>query len=359
MLKIKNTKAAILEKSCSELIIDEIELPKKLECGQVLVKILYSGICGSQIGEIDAKKGVDNYLPHLLGHEAVGIVEECGSGVRYVKKDDFVILHWRKGLGIDALPASYLWKGKKLNSGCITTFSEYSVISENRMTKINTNYMHSEKVKCLPLLGCAVTTGLGAVSNDAKVRMGESVLIVGAGGIGLNIIQGSVLAGAYPIIAVDIIDTRLQLAKKLGATHCINSSKQNITEEVRKILKEFGQEKGADVCIDNTGNTAIISLCYELAHEKGRTVCVGVPNSKENISIHSLPLHFGKSITGSHGGETIPQEDIPRYLKLIDAGKLDLTSLVTEEYSLDDINIAIHRMRSGELAGRCIIKNIF
>ncbi len=355
MLKIQSTKAAILAKSSSPLIIDEITMPQQLEYGQVLTKILYSGICGSQLGEIDAKKGVDKFLPHLLGHEACAMVLQCGQGVTHVQEGDLVVLHWRKGLGIDACPPSYLWQGKKLNAGWITTFSEYSIISENRMTKVDKNYENSPMLKWLPLFGCAITTGIGVISNDAKVRIGESVLIYGAGGVGLNIIQGAKLAGAHPIVAVDLFDNRLELAAHMGATHVINSAKKDATHEIKTVLTDI-HAQGFDVCIDNTGNTDVIADCYTLSHNQGRTICVGVPKANDTISIYSLPLHFGKSITGSHGGDTIPQEDIPRYLRLVDAGKMDISKLITEEYSLDTINTAIERMRQGHLAGRCIIK---
>ena len=352
MLKIKTTKAAILTKSCSPLVIDEIELPSSLEYGQVLVQILYTGICGSQIGEIDAKKGVDNYLPHLLGHEASARVIQCGAGVKQVAEGDLVVLHWRKGLGIEAVPAAYVWQGKPLNSGWITTFSEYSIVSENRMTKVPEN----SPLELLPLLGCAVTTGMGVIVNDAKVRIGESVVVFGAGGVGLNVIQGAQMAGAYPIIAVDLFDNRLDLAKKMGATYCINSKNEDASIKIKQILAECGQGNGADICIDNTGNTDVIAMAYALSHAQGRVVCVGVPKNDDKVSIYTLPLHFGKSIVGSHGGGAIPHEDIPRYLRLIRSEKLDISSFVTEKYSLPDINIAIERMRSGALTGRCVIK---
>ena len=127
-------KSAILVKSRKPLIVDNIELPKQLRFGQVQVKIIYSGICGSQINEIDAKKGVDKYLPHLLGHEGSGVVEKIGEGVTRVKKGDHVVLHWRKSSGVEAEAAKYIWNGKKVNAGKVTTFSEKSIVSENRLT---------------------------------------------------------------------------------------------------------------------------------------------------------------------------------------------------------------------------------
>src|ERR1035438_7432569 len=129
--------AAILVEQHKPLVVDQIELPQAFEVGQVLVKIHCSGVCGSQLGEIDGAKGIDKYLPHLLGHEASGIVEEIGPGVRYVKPGDHVVLHWRKSQGIESVPPRYTWKGKPLNAGLIATFNEYAIVSENRATRVD------------------------------------------------------------------------------------------------------------------------------------------------------------------------------------------------------------------------------
>lgn len=343
--------AAILAQSGQDLFVDCVQLPDKLEYGHVLVKVIYTTICGSQLGEIDAKKGPDKYLPHLLGHEASARVLQCGPGVRHVAEGDLVVLHWRKGLGIEAAPPEYKWQGKKLNAGPVATFATHAVISENRMTRVP----EGSPEQLLPLLGCAVTTGLGVISNNAKVRLGESVVIFGAGGVGLNEIQGASLAGAFPIIAVDLYDNRLALASQLGASHIINGTTCDAPAEIRRILTEYGQLQGADVCIDNTGNTRVIADAYNLTHGKGRMICVGVPAGGDQAHLYTLPLHFGKTITGSHGGETIPQEDIPRYLRMHRAGKLRLDQFITETYPLAEINTAIQRMRSGQAVGRCCL----
>jgi S-(hydroxymethyl)glutathione dehydrogenase / alcohol dehydrogenase len=197
-----------------------------------------------------------------------------------------------------------------------------------------------------------VTTGFGVVENNAKIKLGESVVVFGAGGVGLNIAQAANLLSAYPIIAVDLHDDRLMLAKKFGATHTINSNKNNAKAMIRKILKD----KDVDVFIDNTGQPTIIEMGYELTGPKGRVVLVGVPRKGNSINIYSLPLHFGKTISGSHGGETIPNEDIPRYQKLFDAGRIQLKPLITDHFKLKEINTAIQKMRNGEIAGRCLIK---
>ncbi|PKN17967.1 MAG: dehydrogenase [Deltaproteobacteria bacterium HGW-Deltaproteobacteria-6] len=343
----RKMRAAILVEQKKPLIVDEVELPETLDYGQVLVRIFFSGICGSQIGEIDGAKGEDRFLPHLLGHEGSGEVMAIGPGVRHVRTGDQVIMHWRPGKGHEAATPRYSWRGKPLNAGFVTTFNEYAVVSENRVTVMPEDF----DPRLATLFGCALTTGLGVVSNNAKVKMGESVVVFGAGGVGLNVIQGASLSSAYPIIGVDLYDNKLELARTFGATHLIHSGKQDARSEILKIVGA----QGADVVIDNTGNTDIIAMAYELTAAQGRTILVGVPRKGNKISIYSLPLHFGKIMTGSHGGEAEPAVDIPKYMKLHQAGKLRLDGLITDCFDLADINMAISKMRSGEIAGRCLI----
>jgi len=178
-------KAAILVEQKKPLIIDTIKLPEHLEVGQVLVQVKYSGICGSQLGEIDGAKGEDKFLPHLLGHEGSGIVLAVGDGVKTVKQGDHVVLHWMKGKGIECTPPKYTWNDKQVNAGWVTSFNEMAVVSENRLTKIPDNW----DMAIAALFGCAITTGFGVIENDTQIKIGESLLVIGAGGIGLNIIQ--------------------------------------------------------------------------------------------------------------------------------------------------------------------------
>ena len=344
----KTMKAAILVEQRKPLVVDEVELPRTLDVGQVLVKIHYSGICGSQLGEIDGAKVEDKFLPHLLGHEASATVIDIGPGVRYVKPEDVVVLHWRKGQGIESVPPSYQWRGKKLNAGWIATFNEYAIVSENRMTVIPAD----SNLEIAALFGCAVTTGFGVVENNAKIRMGESVVVFGAGGIGLNIVQAASLVSAYPIIAIDQYDNRLELAKKVGATLTINSKSIN----VKRAIEEVVGSTGVDSFIDNTGNVNVIELGYEIVNNKGRVTLVGVPRKGENITIYSLPLHFGKEISGSYGGDGDPSVDIERYHNLYRNGRIQLDDVVTDVYSIELINGAIDSMKNGDMSGRCVIK---
>jgi S-(hydroxymethyl)glutathione dehydrogenase / alcohol dehydrogenase len=344
-MQVRTAKAAILAQSRQPLVVDEIALPDELGVGQVLVKVLYSTICGAQLNEIAAAKGPDMFLPHLLGHEASARVLEIGPGVSTVKEGDTVVLHWRPSRGIQCQPPAYTWRGAKLNAGWVTTFNDYAVISENRMTVIAPDY----DLRNAPLLGCAVTTAAGVINNDARVKIGESVVTFGVGGVGLNVVQFAQLAGAYPIVAVDLVDAKLAMANERGATHCINSKGAgDLDGEIRKIV---GQQ-GPDKVIETTGVKSVIELAYNLTHADGTCVLVGVPNEK--VTIYTLPIHFNKVLTGSHGGEAVPQIDIPRLIRLNRAGRLSFDGIITHEFTLDHINDALDLVRSGA-AGRVVL----
>ena len=237
----KTAKAAILAQSRQPLVVDEIALPDTLGVGQVLVKIIYTSICGAQINEIEAAKGPDKFLPHLLGHEGSGIVLETGPGVTTVKPGDTVVLHWRPSQGIQCQPPAYRWRGKKLNAGWVTTFNEYAVVSENRVTA---DSRRTTTCKVAPLLGCAVTTAAGVINNDAKVKIGESVVVFGVGGVGLNVVQFAALAGAYPIVAIDLVDTKLEMARSGGATHAQFRAATDVAAEIRKFVGDEGTRQG-------------------------------------------------------------------------------------------------------------------
>jgi S-(hydroxymethyl)glutathione dehydrogenase/alcohol dehydrogenase len=236
----------------------------------------------------------------------------------------------------------------KVNAGWVTTFNEYTIVSENRVTKIPVDF----DPEIAALFGCAVTTGFGVVTNNAHLAIGQSIAIFGAGGIGLNIVQGAALAGGNPIIALDRFDNRLELARSLGATHTINVTKADATEEIRNIV---GHD-GVDVAVDNTGSVDVISLASRLTNAHGRTVLVGVPPKDSTAAISTLPLHFEKRLVGSHGGECRPDIDIPRYVRLVREGRLHLAGLIGTRYPLADVNDAIVDMTSGRLAGRAIVR---
>ncbi len=340
------TLAAVLVEQRKPLELVEIEIPP-LRYGQVLVRLFTSGICGSQLGEIDGVKGPDPYLPHLLGHEGCGEVLECGDGVKRVKSGDRVVLHWRRASGIEAPAPRYDSPIGPINAGWVTTFNKMAIISENRLTPVPPAF----DPESAALMGCAVTTGFGVVNNNARLRIGESIAVLGAGGIGLNIVQAAAMVSAYPIIAVDVHPGRVELAKKLGATHGIVADGRDVEAEIRALIGV----SGLDVAVDNTGQPRVIEMAYRLTSARGRTILVGVPKKGDLVSIYTLPLHFEKELEGSHGGESVPDIDIPRYVRLVEHGKLDLAPLVGRRYPLTEINQAIADMRSGAVNGRCLI----
>ncbi len=334
------TPAAILVEQRKPLVIDEVELPP-LKRGQVLVEIYATRVCGSQIGEIDGVKGPDKFLPHLLGHEAGAIVLEVGPEVTHVAPGDRVVCHWRPGAGIDAGGAVYDWNGTKVNAGPITTFQKFAVISENRLTKVppDTDF----ELCCL--LADTLTTGFGIINKDAEVKAGESVVIFGVGGIGLGVVLGAKLAGANPIIGIDLHDHKLAKAAEYGLTHQINASRENAAERVKQILGGL-----ADVTIDGTGNPKVIETAYDLAKLRGgRCVLFGVMPHDQRVSIHTLPLHFGRMLTGSEGGQSRPAEDIPRILAQLSSERIDCSGFITHRCALSSIDQEMSKMRSGEV----------
>ena len=256
-------KAAILVEQNSPLAVEEIEIPK-LEVGQVLVQVKHSGVCGKQLDEISGKRGLDPFLPHLLGHEGSGIVEEVGPGVRKVKRGDHVVLHWMKGSGIDSAPPRFQWNGTTVNAGWVTTFSEYTVVSENRITAIPADL----ELDAMSLLGCAVTTGLGIVFNNASLKPGQSIAVFGAGGVGVNVLQGAALVSAHPIVAIDLYAPKLEQAAAFGATHTVNAT-QNDREA---LLMEISGGQGFDATVDTTGLTEVREMAYRLTSPTGKTI---------------------------------------------------------------------------------------
>lgn len=338
--------AAILVGSREPLVVDEVKINNPLDVGQVLVRLNFSGICGAQLNEIDAVKGVDAFLPHLLGHEGYGEVLEIGPGVRSVREGSMVVLHWLKGDGIESVAPKYRWGRRNLNAGWVTTFNELAIVSENRITEIQSTLTP----QLLPLFGCAATTANGVVGREARVQIGESVVVFGAGGVGLATIAALKAAGAWPIVAIDLSHERLRAAAGAGASHVFNANMElSIATEIRLLLGG-----GADVVIETTGKREIIQLSYELAQPSGRVTLVGVPNVNDPISIGTLPLHLGVSLQGTKGGSAIPSKDIPRLIRACENGVLPLQSIPTQVFRLEQINTAIESLRGTE-PGRMIL----
>ncbi len=342
-------KAAILEEINAPLTIANVELGE-LAFGQVLVKILVSGICGAQLQEIAGNKNNAKFVPHLLGHEGCGLVEDIGPGVTKVKKGDKVVMHWRKGEGIEADFPNYTFKDKLMRSGKVTTFSEYSIVSENRITPVPQDVPND----FCALLGCGLSTALGTISNEARVQPGESVMIVGLGGLGACFMEAARLAGASPLIGVDIHDNKRTMLESLQGTLFINSAKEDIGQTMQN---EFGL-KDVDVIIETSGNAQSIADTLPLLGNGGRYILVGQPKPGESVEIkianHLFGGTEGKTLKATQGGKFSPSQDIPHYVKLYKAGLLKIENLVTHRTSLNGINNALDLMRAGK-ANRIMI----
>ena len=359
-------KAAILAESKQPLIVDDITLPDNLEFGQVLVDVHYSGICGAQINEIDAVKGPDRFLPHLLGHEGSGIVEEIGPGVTNVKPGDHVVLAWRSSCGLCEM-CQYGWpvlcdRGpevdgelKVTNTGTrvnqmanLGTFGTYTVVPESAAVPIDKEIPFEQAA----LVGCGVATGVGSAINTAKVRAGSTVAVFGCGGVGLNCIQGANIAGATTIIAVDLLNDKLEMAKQFGATHVINASKENPVE----IIREFTNGEGVHYAFEAIGVAALPMVqSVECTRKRGITVWVGAPPSNMPVTLDARDLVLEKSIIGSYYGSSQPHLDFSRILRLYKKGKLQLDQLISKTYPLEKINDAFEALSKGEVARSVII----
>ena len=336
-------KAALLQKINQAPTIHEVETTE-LKYGQVLVRNIVSGLCGAQIQEMRGYKGNEKFLPHMMGHEGCGIVEEVGEAVSTVKKGDKVVLHWRKGSGVESPFPQYIYEGKTISSGKVTTISEYSIVSENRLTVVPDD---SDPYMCA-LLGCVMTTALGVINNDAKVKFGESVLILGCGGVGINLIQGAVLASACPITVVDVNDKKKNLALAVGATTFVGKSDGGIDTLA-------GQN--FDVIIDTTGNPKVIEKTALLLGDNGRYIFVGQPPPESEVRLLSPAKMWtpnGRTFKVSQGGNTNPDLDIPRYMKMHKAGILTIDKIITHKFSLDQTGEAFYVMLNGQ-AGRVMI----
>ena len=333
-------KAAILVKNNKPLKLYELEFRGPLKVGQVLVKINYSGICGKQIEEIQGKMGRDKYLPHCLGHEAVGEIVMIGPGVKKVKAKDKVVIHWMKGSGIQSDTPELFYKNKKINAGLCTTFSEYSVLSENRLTKVK----KSKFFKLFSLFGCVASTGIGCILNEANVKPYHKVAIVGIGSLGLCLIMGAKLANAEEIIAFDDRKNAGKKVRIFGGSKTLKINFKKYQHYFDKVFISATQPKN-------------IEYAHSILNEGGELYVVGVPSPKEKIKIKSIGIHFNKKLRGSYGGSIVPERDIPAYTNLQNKKIINLNQLIVKEYKLDDINIPIKKMLSKKSSiGRYLIK---
>jgi S-(hydroxymethyl)glutathione dehydrogenase/alcohol dehydrogenase len=341
------TKAVVLRSTSVTPEIEELEIPA-LKSGQVLIKMAYSGICHTQISEIRGLRGEDRFLPHVLGHEGSGVVADIGPDVTKVGIGDTVVVSWIKGSGRDVPSNQYESKTGNVNAGAVSSFMEYAVVSENRITPIPIEMPLCEA----SLLGCAIPTGAGTVLNNNLVTPGSSIAVFGVGGIGLGAIIAAVASGAGKIIAIDIEDSKLALAQQLGATDLIHAVKQDPLVEIGRITNGGG----VDCALEAVGKIATMELAFASVREwGGLAVLAGNPPFGETVRLNPYDLIRGKRIIGTAGGESNPDRDIPKYVELFLQGKLPLAKIITDVFPFARFAEALACMEQGK-AGRVLLE---
>ncbi|MCU4674730.1 alcohol dehydrogenase catalytic domain-containing protein [Catenovulum sp. 2E275] len=332
-------KAAIIKTLNEDLVIlDDIQIPP-LKRGQVLVKVMYAGVCHSQLMEARGMRGEDKYLPHMLGHEGVGIVEQIGEDVTKVTVGDKVVLGWIKGEGIDAGGSVYQSSIGSINAGAVTTFSDYTLVSENRIVKVPQTF--DDKVAVL--LGCALPTGAGIVLNQLQPQANSTVLVYGLGGIGLSALLALKYFNDITIVAMDIEAHKLNIAESFGAHYCFSATPEGIVE----FKKQFPH--GVDAVVEAAGSTKSIEIAFELIKRGGRCIFASHPPHGQKISLDPFELICGKKIEGSWGGGSVPDKDIPIIADIIVKHKLPVQTLLSNEYSLEQINDALNDLEQRQI----------
>ncbi len=338
-------RAAVLTQLDSPLNIADVGLTP-VQWGQVRVRVLASGICGAQLAEIRGDKGNGAHLPHLLGHEGCGIVEEVGAAVKNVKVGDKVVMHWRKGEGIESDFPRYIYGCKAITSGKVVTFSESAICSENRLTRVPDG---TPRELCA-LLGCGLSTALGTIENEAELRFGENILIIGCGGLGVSLILAAKIRGAGSITVTDTAD-KGDMALGMGADMFIRPP-LSLGDRAWLHAQKF------DVIVDTAGSPETMAHALPFLDSGGRYIMIGQPRPGQDVAMRGANHMFageGKRIIATQGGRFNPTRDVPRYVQLWQSGKIKLDALITHRIPLEEINRGIDLVRAG-LAGRVLIE---
>ena len=351
-------KAAIFEQAHKPLAIEDVTVidPRPNE---VLVRTVCSGVCHSDLHFVDGLWKLP--MPTVLGHEAAGIVEKVGDQVTYVKPGDRVIMSFRpfcghcdlclsgrpnlcNDPGINALAASRLSRNGKplLQFANVGSFAELMVTTETGVVKIPDEMPMAEAA----LIGCGVMTGVGAALYTAQVPGGAITAVIGCGGVGLNVIQGCRLAGASRIIAIDVVDAKLDLARRFGATDTINAKQTNVIEAVRELTGGLGVE----YAFEAIGSVAAARQAFDLARPGGTAVIVGMMPQDSEISVPGPAFLQEKRMIGCMYGSARFREHMPKLVNLFLQEKLDLSGLVTKRLKLEGVNEAFRAMKAGEVA---------
>lgn len=338
--------------------------------GEVLVKIAAAGLCHSDLSVINGER--PRLLPMALGHEAAGVVVECGAGVNDLVPGDHVVMVFMPSCGhclpcAEGRPAlcepgaaangagTLLGGGRRLHRGVnpvnhhmgVSAFADHAVMSRRSLVKLEPDLPLDEAA----LFGCAVLTGVGAVVNTAKPPPGSSIAIIGLGGVGLAALLGAIVAGAARIIAIDIAEDKLGLARQLGATDTVNAGDPRAAEHVRELTKG-----GVDYAIEMAGSVAALSLAYKITKRGGTTITAGLPPPNAALPVPVVNLVAEeRTLKGSYIGGGVPARDIPRFIELYRRGKLPVDRLMSGRLALADINLGFDRLREGKAIRQVIV----
>ena len=375
------TKAAVLRQmelphpyaESRPLSIEEVDLDGPGE-NEVLVQVAGAGLCHSDLSVINGSR--PRPVPMVMGHEAAGVVRDIGPGVKGLVPDDHVVFSFVPCCGgcpmcavgraplcepayEAAVTGQLLHGGRRFTvSGGeevnhhqgVSGYSEYTVAAPESLIKID----KSHPIEMATLFGCAIMTGVGAVVNTAKVQPGTSTAIFGAGGVGLSVVLGLKLAGAYPIIAIDRLENKLALARQAGATHVINASEVDPVMALRELT-----DGGAADVFEAVGNEKVLGQAYQATRKGGRTITVGLPDPARELTIPALSLVAEeRQLMGSYMGSCVPKRDIPRFMRLYAEGKLQVDVLNSRFINLEQVNEGFDALAQGEVARQIIKFNL-
>jgi alcohol dehydrogenase len=351
------------------LVIETIELDPPGP-GEVLVKIAAAGLCHSDLSVIEGNR--PRPMPMALGHEAAGIVEELGPGVDDLKRGDHVVMVFVPSCG-HCLPCSegrpalcepgaaantagtLLSGAKRLHRNGedvnhhlgVSAFAEYATVSRRSLVKIDPDLPLDEAA----LFGCAVLTGVGAVINTAKISAGSSVAVIGLGGVGLSSLLGAIAAGARRVVAVDLSDDKLGLARQLGATDTFNAGSADAVNEIREATGG-----GVEFAFEMAGSVRAMDLAYKITRRGGTTITAGLPPPTHTVNIPQVNLVAEeRTVKGSYIGTCVPVRDLPRYIELYRRGRLPVDRLMGDHLKLDDINLGFDRLHEGKAVRQVVV----